>query len=396
MRTVEGSDDTDALLAQSGVRRVAVAVGFVLFGVAWVLVDRFEAAQRAEPLSVLELLVALAACVLLLWRRRAPVRIAVVVILVAAFIPGAAGAALLALFSLAVRRSPRWTVPLGAAYVVAVIVGMPGPIVWNTDALGQVGVAVVLAALAIVGGTTVRNRRRLIASLVALASSAESVERERVERVRAEERSLLAGEMHDVLAHRMSLVAIHAGALEYAAGLPAAETQRAAGVIRAGVHQMLVDLRDVIGMLRDESTERDALGPTPTLSDVDVLFRDSASAGYPVDAVIDIDEVRDALPVQVDRAAYRVVQEGLTNARKHGGGPSVSVLISGSFDTGLAVRISQPMPPGALRAVASVPGSGTGLIGLVERATLVGGTVEFGRHDAAFILSACFPLETHA
>lgn len=396
MGSVDSTDGTQRGLRLGGVRRVAVAVGFVLVGVVCVLGDRFEATQRGEQPALLALLVGLAACVLLLWRRRAPVRVAVALMVVAVFIPGVSGAALLALFSLAVHRPPRWSLPFGALYVVAAVAGDPVPVEWSPDTFGQVGVAVILATLAIVGGIMVRNRRQLIVSLVELAQSAESVERERVERVRAEERSLLAGEMHDVLAHRMSLVAIHAGALEYAADLPAAETQRAAGVIRAGVHQMLVDLRDVIGMLRDESTERDALGSTPTLSDVDVLFRDSESAGYPVDAVIDIDEIRETLPVQVDRAAYRVVQEGLTNARKHGGGPSVSVLIDGSFDTGLAVRISQPMPPGALRAVSSVPGSGTGLLGLVERATLVGGSVQFGRRDEAFILSAHFPLETHA
>ncbi|KRC62441.1 hypothetical protein ASE14_00965 [Agromyces sp. Root81] len=365
---------------------------FVVAGVVWVIVVALDASELGEPLPALELLTGLFVSALLVLRRRAPVSVAVAAILGSAFAPTAGGAAFLAVFSLAVHRSPRWTLPFGVAFVLASVVSSIPRAGWSADSAGQIIFSVVLSALAIVGGSMVRHRRRLILSLFELARSAEAVERARTDQVRATERALLAGEMHDVLAHRMSLVAIHAGALEYAVDLPPDDVCRAAGVIRAGVHQTLVDLRDIIGVLRDDSTDLDTLGPPPTLAEVHVLFEESESAGTPVDALIHIDEVRDAVPRQVDRTAYRVVQEGLTNARKHAGTAPVSVVIRGSVREGLAVQISQPLIPGE----SALPGSESGLLGLSERAVLVGGSIEYGRRGDDFVLSAHFPLEIGA
>lgn len=380
-----------------GVPAVLTSVAFVVIAVVWALLERVDGLERGVPHLALETVIVLAACFALVWRLNAPVPVATITIVVVAFAPGAGGAALLAIFSLAVHRHPRRAVPFGAAFVIMSSLKVLGSAaVTLTDALGQLGVAVLLSALAIVGGSMVHNRRQLIRSLIELAASAESIERERVGRVRMAERSLLAGEMHDVLAHRMSLVAIHAGALEYAENLPPEETRRAAGVVRAGVHQMLEELRGVIDTLRDDSVDSVGLGPAPTLLGVAVLFEESEGAGYPVEAVVDLDEVIGSLPGQIDRAAYRVVQEGLTNARKHGGGGTICVTIIGREAAGVTVRVSQPLRRPAGRGAVELPGSASGLVGLVERAVLVGGSVRYGAERDDFVLTARFPLQTHA
>jgi signal transduction histidine kinase len=380
---------------RTGVPTGVASVAFVVIGVAWVLLARVEGLERGEPFVGPVAVIAFAACALLIWRTKAPTLVALITLIIVAFAPGAAGAAVIALFSLSAHRRPSKALPFGAAFVAVSS--------WNsfravngtvTDAVGQVGVALLLSALAIVGGSMLRNRRRLIQSLIELAANAESMERERVERVRLHERTMLAREMHDVLAHRMSLVAIHAGALEYAEELPAEDTRRAAGIVRAGVHQMLEELRGLIYALRDDALEEGALGRTPTLLDVAVLFRESEEAGRAVDADIHIHDVISAIPGQIDRVAYRVIQEGLTNARKHGGKGAVRVVVDGSAAAGLTVRISQPLQQNSTNTAPSLPGSRSGLVGLVERAALVGGSVHFGPLGHDFVLGAHFPLST--
>jgi signal transduction histidine kinase len=372
-------------------RDVAVNVAFVLLSMLAAVLTSLGSFERPNSLVTVDLAVVLLACVLLSWRRRWPLSVAVTTAVVAAIFPAATGAALLALFSLAVHRSLLPKALGGAVLVGALIVGARPA--WGapiSEFFAQVGLAVVLAALMIGWGTTVRGRRQLIASLIELARSAESTERERAQRIRAEERSHLASEMHDVLAHRMSLVAIHAGALEFRDDASREETREAAGVIRAGVHQMLVDLRDVIEQVRDRPPV-EGFGSSPSLTRVAVLFEESESAGSPVDAIVDIEGL-DGLPGSVDRAAFRVVQEGLTNARKHGGAVPVSVVILGSAATGLEIAVRQPVGI-AVGSGSPVPGAGAGLAGLTERVLLAGGTLDYGREDDCFVLTARFPLQ---
>ncbi|WP_188487132.1 sensor histidine kinase [Williamsia phyllosphaerae] len=359
---------------------ILLAVGIGLLGA----VPRFH----GHTLNLIaDLAVGAACCVLLLWRRRWPVPVAVAINLVSIPFAGAGGAAYLAIFSLAVHRPPRYSLAvgalgIGAGFVNYMIVGVDNGFLFNAFFL------VLLIAGAIGWGTSIRNRRQLLISLAERARRAESEQRERLAAARAVERERLAREMHDVLAHRMSLLSVHAGALEYRPDAPAADIARAAGVIRSGVHQMLEDLRDVITMLRDDS--EDLAAQTNSLATVDTLFDEARQAGSPVHAHVEVAH-GDEVPGVVGRTAFRVVQEGLTNARKHAGTVAVGVDIVGGPGSGLSITISQPLNHTCDRE--KIPGAGSGLAGLDERVTLAGGTLSHGVVEHRFVLSAQLPWE---
>jgi signal transduction histidine kinase len=178
--------------------------------------------------------------------------------------------------------------------------------------------------------------------------------------------------MHDVLGHRLSLLSVHAGALEFRPGASPEEIAGAAKVIRENAHQALQDLREVIGVLRAPVGEL----PQPTLADVRELVAESDRAGMRVGLG---EEVGGAVPDLVGRTAYRVVQEALTNARKHAPGAAVDVHLAGGPGQGLTVEVcNQPPDPGPADAPAGDPGAGQGLVGLAERVALASGRLEHG------------------
>ncbi|UBU13157.1 sensor histidine kinase [Nonomuraea gerenzanensis] len=237
-------------------------------------------------------------------------------------------------------------------------------------------------------GALARSRRALLISLRERAHRAETEQGRRVAEARMAERHRLAREMHDVLAHRLSLVATHAGALEYRPDSSPEQLARAAGVVRAGVHQALEELRQVIGLLREPDDEHDELEPWPGLAGLPGLIADARQAGQPV---LLTDEVTDtaALPPAVSRTAYRVVQEGLTNARKHAPEQPVEVLLSGAPGTSLLIEVRNPLPPAGTAAIA--PGGGLGLVGLTERVRLAGGHLDHHGDGREFRLWARLP-----
>ena len=149
---------------------------------------------------------------------------------------------------------------------------------------------------------------------------------------RTAERTRIAREMHDVLAHRLSLLAVQAGALEFHPDAEPSEIAHAAGVIRASAHAALGELRQVIGLLRDPLDDGEAVGateaerPQPTLTDLPRLVEESREAGMDVAFDLRLDHP-EAVPDATVRAVYRVVQEGLTNARKHAPASSVEVAV---------------------------------------------------------------------
>lgn len=332
-------------------------------------------------------------------RRRWPVGFAVTTIAFSVFSTAASGVALIALFTVAVHRRLGVVGLVTAGFALASIgtvlfrpdTSMPN---WWQAALGIVCIAAVLA-----WGMFVRARRELAQSLRERAQRAES---ERVTQARQHERHRIAREMHDVLAHRISLLSLHAGALELRPDAPADEIARAAGVIRDSAHQALEDLREVIGVLRADRAGDDRAGddwaddaperPQPTLVDLPELVDESRRAGT---SVVSRCQVADpaAVPVAVGRGAYRIriVQEGLTNARKHAHGAEVSLTVRGAPGDGLTVEISNPVPLDAIGPTV-IPGSGSGIIGLAERASLAGGRLEHGLTPAGdFRLWAWLP-----
>lgn len=394
---------------------------------------------------------AVAALAVTLFRRRYPTVIGVCFAVTGFMIVPVMGSAIASFFSVASYRRARTALLVVGLHVALVLALFRVATVSWSEYWQAVGTFLFLDAVALTGGM-------LVHSLHARAHQAENEQRLRVDEARHLERERIAREMHDVLAHRISLLAVHAGALEFRAGA-SPEEARAAGVIRQCAHDALEDLRDVIRMLRTEegTPGADDTGasdrPQPTLADLPSLIEQSRRAGTHVEfafapvgerdpalssaALSRLDgggpdlsspdasgarvripgipgspgdppdkataEAADttgvgraggvdpaAVPASLGRHAYRIVQEGLTNARKHAPGEPVRVRVDTAGTSGLRVEIVNPLPtlpaPGG-----PIPGAGAGLIGLAERVTLAGGRLEHGPGGGEFRLRAWLP-----
>ncbi len=340
-----------------------------------------------HPPRVPDVLIGLAGALALWTRRRHPVVLALVLACPVLLSVTVSGAAAIALFTVAVHR-PFRTVALVAALHLAsglayeAVYPSPTESYWAHALWG-----VVVAAAIVAWGMFVRARRQLILSLRDRAQRAEAEQQLRVEQARHQERARIAREMHDVLAHRISLLSVHAGALEFRPGAPAEEIAHAAGVIRASAHQALQDLREIIGVLRDDSADGAPERPQPNLPDLPALIEESRRAGMSVKYENRLGDL-EAVPTGIGRNAYRTIQEALTNARKHAPGATVHVTVEGTAGPGLTVEVRNPLVDGE----SGIPGSGTGLIGLAERALLAGGRLEHGRTaDGEFRVRAWLP-----
>ena len=174
-----------------------------------------------------------------------------------------------------------------------------------------------------------------------------------------------------MLAHRVSLVALHAGALEIRPDQAPAQVQATAALIRVTARQALTELRDVIGVLRDREAEPDAPhAPPPTLADIESLVAEFKAAGLNVTLDMRVKKPESA-PGGLGRDTYRIVREGLTNVTKHASGTVATVEVSGQADEGLHVVVRNRLPLGyqdeALHGSGGLPGSGLGLVSLAER-----------------------------
>jgi signal transduction histidine kinase len=353
----------------------------------------YDAGAVPRPYLLVAGLITVAGCAALWWRRRWPVGVALLLIAISAGTDMVGGAVLVAVFTVAVRRRTRVAVGVAALSLVAGIpysIRYPDPDLPAT-AVNVVGVA--LWSIVVFWGIRIRTRRETLAALRERAARAEEEAVLETERVRGLERERIAREMHDALAHRISLVSLHAGALEIRPDLSRDEVARAAGTIRASAHEALEDLREILGVLR-AGPNGEALRPQPGVDAVDGLVAESRAAGATV-TVVDERPGAASLPASVSRTAYRVVQEGLTNARKHAPGQEVRILLAGGPGGELRVRVRNGLAAGAV----AIPGSRSGLIGLAERVSLLGGRVEHGvRRDAdgaiGFELEAWLPWPT--
>jgi len=341
----------------------------------------------SHDVAVLDQWIGALACAAVWLRRRWPVGLAVATIPVGAFSDTAGGACMIALFTLAVHRPFRYVAWVGGISMALVPIYYrlrPDP---DLPYLVAVAIFVLLTAALVGWGMLVRAKRQLMLSLRDRARRAETEARLRAEQAQRLAREAIAREMHDVLAHRLTLLSVHAGALEFRPDAPREEVARAAGVIRESAHEALQDLREIIGVLRTGDSD-DAGRPQPTLAALDVLVAESREAGMKVTLDSRVTDPR-AVPASVGRTAYRIAQEGLTNARKHAPGAEVSVSVTGAPGEGLTMSVRNPPPEGE---VPHVPGSGQGLIGLTERATLTGGRLEHGAEaGGGFGLRAWLP-----
>lgn len=340
----------------------------------------------STPVGVLDVALAVAsvvAAVRQLWR---PVEGALAATALAVFSPIGTPAATAGVLQVAQRR----TLPVAAAVAVAgvaahAIQGLAHP----NHAISYEWWLILDAAAygALLGwGALTRSRRELLISLRERARRAEAEQGYRVAEARAAERRELAREMHDVLAHRLSLVSTYAGALEYRPDAPPEQLATAAGIVRQGIHEALDELRQVIGLLRENDAADDE-GLVPTLDNLPRLLDEARRVGQRIRLTDDRPEA--ALPVSIGRTAFRVLQEGMTNARKHAPGRTVAVELHGEPGEHLLIELRNPLPP--YPSEATNDGSGLGLVGLTERIRLAGGELEHGAADGGFRLRARLP-----
>jgi signal transduction histidine kinase len=380
--------------------RVAVAAltGLLTAGLVWPTMDtRGWSDLHVGALILGDMGAGLVALVLLPFRHRAPLLITVVIAALSSVSTLAVGAAAIATVSLATRRRAVEIAVVGAvllgATVLYDVVLAPDQTVpfWQIVVAGVVGIALLVAI-----GIGIGQRRALLLSLRERADLLERDQQLREDRAREQERAHIAREMHDVLGHRLSLVALHAGALEYRGpGLTPDQTAAAAGVVRAEAHSALTDLRDVLGVLRDPSANggdevTGTAPPQPTLVDLPALLDQARAGGATVRARVESDGA--AVPTAVGRHAYRIVQESLTNARRHAPGELVNVVVETVPGPAIRVVVSNTLADGPAPGEASGHTAGHGLRGLAERARLVGGSFRAGSDDGrVHVVEAVLP-----
>ena len=335
----------------------------------------------ADPSPVTTALIVAAGVVagLAIWlRRRWPLGVALLTVVLGCVSPAAGGAAMIALFSLAMHRRAQVaiaTCALSIALLPLYFSLYPDDIPFWVNVLLASGIQ-----SAVVGwGMFIRSQRELMLALRERTAQAEAERDLRVGQARAQERTSMAREMHDVLAHRLSLLSLHAGALEVHPNTPPEEIARAAAVVRASAHQALEDLREVIDVLGAKPAGAEKQRPQPTIADVAGLVEESGDAGTAMAFDQRVDTA--SVPAATGRTVYRVVQEGLTNALKHSPGSAVQTTIDGAPGSGLTVLVVSRRPLAQFGG-AEIPGSGAGLIGLEERVGLAGGRLEHGRNRA--------------
>ena len=317
------------------------------------------------------LLVFAVASAALYWRRRAPLAVLAVVLVAWASTIGSGyadlgGVAIIALYSAGrYATNDRWAyLGVGAAIFVVTLDNLADPAPWGEAVFG----AVVMFVAWYVGRRLWMCQERAAQLLREQAAEAR--------RIVIEERARIARELHDVVAHRVSLMTVQAGAAKAVAAQDPEGALRAMGAVEEAGRQALEELRHLLGVLRPE-TDPDGLGPQPGLADLPRLVEQIRRAG--LDVSLATDGVAAELPARVDLFAYRIVQEALTNVLKHAGPGTHSKVRLGSDSSGIVIEV---LDDG--RGATALPGldpddagaRGHGIVGMRERARLLGGTLD--------------------
>ncbi|MGW7366662.1 sensor histidine kinase [Streptomyces sp. NPDC054841] len=338
----------------------------------------FDADER------LRMACALAAAFALLLRRRLPL-LTFLLTLPAVLFSDAIVAALAALYTLATVTRRRILLAVCAlAFTISGITSWPSPAfdLSDTSTLITLGYTAATAAAPVFLGQLVQARRDLSLRLAEISEARDHERQLTAQAVLAKERAQLAREMHDVVSHQVSLIAVRAGALQV--GTQDAEVKEAAATIRRLSVKTLDELRHMVSVLRASGGRPTELTPQPSLVDLQQLVSSSG-----IDAELRTD-LPDGLPPTVQRAIYRTVQEALTNVRKHAPGATASVHIRHEDDV-VRVTVTNTAPT---RPSLPLPSAHYGLVSLRQRAALLGGTVSVGpTADGGYELRLELPVE---
>jgi signal transduction histidine kinase len=292
-------------------------------------------------------------------------------------------AALVLAYTAAAHLRPRLAaLALSWLYAAVAVSSLRGPssLLWGGILIGG-------AALA---GFALRDRRRHVSQLAELAHQLEVARDENARAAVAGERARIARELHDVVAHSVSVMVVQAGAAEEVLGADPGRAREPLRSVQDTGRQALVELRRLLGVLRTDDSAA-ALAPQPGLDQVGALAAQVREAGLAVE--LRVDGERDQMPAGVDLAAYRIVQEALTNVLKHATA-SHAVVRVGYRPDAIELEVLDD-GHGPLGAVNGGAGTGQGLIGMRERASLYGGVVEARpRPEGGFAVRARLPVRS--
>ena len=376
----------------------------LIFALLFVLVE-FNVATTGvtehgrDPNLALDLAAGGALTLPLLWRRRAPLPMAIAVMVVALAqgiwltpppdVAAAVAVAVTAMFSLGHHAEPR--PGLIGICIAATLATTLAAIYDPTDIVFPV---VFFFLLPWVAGRALRSRLLLARELAEKAARLEADREERAARAVADERARIARELHDVVAHSLTVMVIQAGAARRLVDRDPERVVEAAATIRRMGREALDEMRRLVGVLADEPGAP-GLAPQPTMADLDSLVERARGAG--LDVQLDVRGERAELPAGVDLSAYRVVQEALTNTVRHAGARRATVTVNYG-DEELQLRVSDDgCGPAAAPDARAVPSGGHGLFGMRERVTLYGGELHAGeREGGGFEVRARFPLREQA
>ncbi|GAA2195069.1 sensor histidine kinase [Micromonospora lupini] len=346
------------------------------------------------PLTGGAVLIALVGCAALTLRRRHPLPVLAVVtsaVVTALLTDQARGpfviSVAIAAYTVATLTDRRTAALAGG--VSALVVGLAATATLGVAWLDPAVVVLLLwFGVAVAAGDAVRSRRAYVAVLEERARRAEQTREEEARRRVAEERLRIARELHDVVAHHIALISVQAGVAGHLLRDQPDAAEEALGHVRAASRTVLDELATLLGVLRQTDEPGGETEPVPSLNRLDALVEGFA-AGQPVRWTL-AGQPR-PLPSAVDVAAYRIIQESLTNAHKHAPGARVAVRLR--YDPeGVTIEVRDDGTDPASADPGATPGSGLGLIGMRERAETVGGTFTAGpRPDGGFAVRAVLP-----
>ncbi|MFD9013209.1 sensor histidine kinase [Streptomyces sp. NPDC059558] len=333
--------------------------------------------RRRQPRAVLAVTCGLSLLELTTGEPRAPVAMCTVI----------------ALYTVAARtdRPTTWRIGLLTMAGLTGVAMLAGPLPWYAQE--NIGIFA-WTGMAAAAGDAVRSRRAFVDAIRERAERAERTRDEEARRRVAEERLRIARDLHDVVAHHIALVNVQAGVAAHVMDKRPDQAKEALAHVRDASRSALNELRATVGLLRQSGDPEAPTEPAPGLGVLDELVDTFRHAGLPVEVIVQLDGAAGPLPAAVDLAAYRVIQEALTNVRKHAGagakaevsvvrvGPSVEVTV---LDDGGEAADAAPEPT-------DPPGGGHGLLGMRERTGALGGTCFAGpRYGGGYRVHATLP-----